>query len=273
MELRQRIRNFLESFDFYFRIRFSDFFLKYIQKKHFSVAPTLQLEKEYYLSFLKNIKGDKKIIFDVGANEGFISYFFLEENFKVIAIEPDARNQKILTARFNNQKGFKLIGKGASDKEKIAPFFVHNRNSALNTFSRKWKESIESKSRGDEFLGVQDFIELTTLDQIIKKEGVPSFIKIDVEGHELEVVKGLNTKIPLLSFEANFPDFKEETFLILEKLVKIDEKCKFNYSINFQLELTDFVEENDIKEELLKLNGIVCLEIFCKMSNYSNFYD
>ena len=61
MELRQRIRNFLESFDFYFRIRFSDFFLKYIQKKHFSVAPTLQLEKEYYLSFLKNIKGDKKI--------------------------------------------------------------------------------------------------------------------------------------------------------------------------------------------------------------------
>ncbi|MFK7772104.1 MAG: FkbM family methyltransferase [Saprospiraceae bacterium] len=111
----------------------------------------LQTEKSYYLSLLKNIKGDRKMIFDVGANEGFISEFFLEEEFKVIAIEPDQRNQKILLTRFQDQNLFKLIKKGVSDKETTAPFFIHNRNSSLNTFSSKWKESIELKKQDEGF--------------------------------------------------------------------------------------------------------------------------
>ena len=119
----------------------------------------------------------------------------------------------------------------------------------------------------------KNFIGLTTLDRIIEDEGIPSFIKIDVEGHELEVINGLSIKIPLLSFEANFPEFKEETLLIIEKLNHIDEECTFNYSTNFQLELDDFIDEIKFKEAILKIDNIVCLEIFCKMSNYSIFYE
>ncbi len=273
MQIRQRIRIFLESYDLYYRIRFSDFFLKYVQKKHFLVDPVLQLEKDYYLSILKNIKRDKMVIFDVGANEGFISYFFLEENFKVIAIEPDKRNQKILATKFKDNNQFKLIKKGVSDEQKKAPFFIHNRNSSLNTFSSKWKESIEFKKQDEGFSPKKEFIELTTLDQIIQNEGIPAFIKIDVEGHELEVIQGLNTRIPLLSFEANFPEFKEETFLILERLTMVDKVCKFNFSINFELELSDFVSKENLKKELEIFDKEVCLEIFCKMSTYSKFYE
>ncbi|MFK7772103.1 MAG: FkbM family methyltransferase [Saprospiraceae bacterium] len=116
-------------------------------------------------------------------------------------------------------------------------------------------------------------MELTTLDQIIEQEGVPAFIKIDVEGYELEVIQGLNARIPLLSFEANFPEFKEETFLILERLVEIDEGCKFNFSINFRLELMEFVTEKELKEVISKIDDTVCLEVFCKMSNYKKFYN
>jgi FkbM family methyltransferase len=273
MQVRRKVRNFLESFDLYLKIRYSDFYLKKIQKKHASVSVILKKEKAYYLSLLENIKESKRIVFDVGANEGFISYFFLEENFRVIGIEPDKRNQKILLTRFKNQKRFKLLKKGVSDKERIAPFFIHNRNSSLNTFSTKWKESIESKNQDDGFSTQQEFMELTTLDQIIKEEGVPAFIKIDVEGHELEVFKGLNIKIPLLSFEANFPEFKEETFLILEKLIKIDEDCEFDFSINYQLELSDFVSMKQLKKLLAKIEGEVCIEILCKMSNYPMFFE
>lgn len=272
MKLRQTIRTLLESFDLYYKIRFSNFYLKNIQKKHASVNSILQSEKTYYLSLLKNIKKDKKVIFDVGANEGFISCFFLEKKFKVIAIEPDRRNQKVLLARFENKAHFKLIKKGVSDEQKIAPFFIHKRNSSLNTFSPKWKESIESKNQDDGFSEKQEFIELTTLDQIIEEEGIPSFIKIDVEGHELEVINGLNTKIPLLSFEANFPEFKEETNLIIEKLKKIDSECEFNFSMGYNLVLPQFVDKSVLKNKINEMNQKVCLEIICKMSNFSDFY-
>ena len=198
---------------------------------------------------------------------------FLDENFKVVAIEPDPRNQKILAARFHHQKHFKLIKKGVSDEQKRAPFFIHNRNSSLNTFSSKWKESIESKNQDDGFSKKQEFIELITLDQIIKQEGIPSFIKIDVEGHELEVINGLNTKIPLISFEANFPEFKEETMLIINKLEQICGESDFNFSINYKLAFLEFVNKSKLEKELNKINEEVCLEIICRMSNYVQFFN
>lgn len=39
---------------------------------------------------------------------------------------------------------------------------------------------------------------------------MPSFIKIDVEGYELEVMNGLNQKVPLLSFEYITPELTDK---------------------------------------------------------------
>ncbi len=41
----------------------------------------------------------------------------------------------------------------------------------------------------------------TTLDQLIERFGIPVFCKIDVEGYEIEVLKGLSQSITALSFE------------------------------------------------------------------------
>lgn len=272
MKLRQRIRIFLESYDIFYKIRYSNFYLKKVQKKHHSIDLILQQERSYYLSLLKNIKAEKKIIFDIGANEGFVSSFFLEENYRVIAIEPDVRNQKILSSRFRNEPQFYLIKKGVSDTVKKASFFVHPTNSSLHTFSQKWKNSVESKNQSTQFL-VNQSIRLTTLDQIIQKKGIPTFIKIDVEGHELEVIKGLNQKIPLLSFEANFPTFKEETLRVIEKLVQIDKESKFNFSIDYELKLQNFINGENLKNRLEEIKGELCLEVVCQMSIYPDYFN
>ncbi|MGB9384469.1 MAG: FkbM family methyltransferase, partial [Pseudolabrys sp.] len=40
-----------------------------------------------------------------------------------------------------------------------------------------------------------------TLDSLIARHGMPTFIKIDVEGFELEVLAGLSRQVKALSFE------------------------------------------------------------------------
>jgi hypothetical protein len=44
-------------------------------------------------------------------------------------------------------------------------------------------------------------VPLTTIDGLIAEHGAPAFIKIDVEGFEAEVLAGLTTAVPALSFE------------------------------------------------------------------------
>ena len=44
-------------------------------------------------------------------------------------------------------------------------------------------------------------VSVTTLDRLIAEYGRPAFCKIDVEGYELEVLRGLSQPLPALSFE------------------------------------------------------------------------
>ena len=48
-------------------------------------------------------------------------------------------------------------------------------------------------------------VETTTLEELIRSYGRPFYIKIDVEGHEASVLKGLQSVVPFVSFEVNLP--------------------------------------------------------------------
>jgi len=77
-------------------------------------------------------------------------------------------------------------------------------------------------------------VETTTLEELMAVHGVPFFIKIDVEGHELNVLRGMNRPVPYLSFEVNLPEFKEEGLQCVYILNEIAANGEFNYAVDCQ---------------------------------------
>jgi hypothetical protein len=111
--------------------------------------------------------------------------------------------------------------------------WIDEPGSAENTLSPKWVEALRSDVKhfghGLDFSG-QTEVETTTLEMLIDNNGLPFFIKVDVEGYELHVLRGLRQPIPYLSFEVNLPEFRSEGLQCVDVLETLASEGKFNYT-------------------------------------------
>jgi FkbM family methyltransferase len=168
------------------------------------------------------------LVFDIGANVGNRIDLFLELGAKVVAVEPQQECIEILQKKYGDKINIENIG--LSHSEGVLEFHIADESTissfseefitktGANRFKRnKWKETIK--------------VPVSTFDKLIEKYGVPDFSKIDVEGFELEVLKGLNQKTPALSFEYCVPEMSEKLYECLERLNTMDPSTSYNYSI------------------------------------------
>ena len=98
-------------------------------------------------------------------------------------------------------------------------------------------------------------VDVTTLDVLIAEHGLPNFCKIDIEGYEPEVLKGLSQPIPYISIEFT-PELKENSFECIDILLNIDKSYTFNYSEG-ETEVFTFdtwLTGNEMKDFLSKNN-------------------
>jgi FkbM family methyltransferase len=149
---------------------------------------------------------------------------------KTLAVEPDKRNQRVLKIRYEKNKNFILIPNALSAKtQNQVTFYVHQSGSALNTLSKKWTSVLDHSPHP--FKVSYDWktvkVDTTTLPKLIKDFGCPCFVKLDVEGHELAVIQALTEPLPLIMFEANLPEFYEESKRSIDHLSSIDPQCRF----------------------------------------------
>lgn len=243
----KRIKSFLKNtliYNFYFKLFHHEQYL--VKKKEFLFYKAL---------------GIKDLVFDIGANIGDKTKLFFSLDTSVISVEPDLFNFQLLIKRFKNEKRITILNFAISEIEGEANFFVNEPGSPFNTLSTIWKNNLENEQL-NRWKSITKFdtnyiVKTTTLDNLIYKYGTPDYIKIDVEGYELQCLKGLNKKIRIISFEANLPDFISETLQILIKLNSLDEHVKFNFVTDkslFQFELNqefdvffDFIKNTDKK--------------------------
>src|SRR5258707_5282255 len=122
--------------------------------------------------------------------------------------------------------------------------------SAKNTLNRKWVETLRvDESRFGARVGFDQRreIETITLEHLIVTYGLPFFIKIDVEGYEPNVLRGMKRPVPYLSFEVNLPEFRPEGLQCIERLGQLAANGQFNYAADCRhgLALPNWVAQSD----------------------------
>jgi FkbM family methyltransferase len=204
-------------------------------------------EISFYRSLLHGFrKGD--LILDVGANDGGKTDVFLKLGAHVIAVEPDEQNQEILAERFLKYRLLPqpvvVVGKAVSDSVSVEKMWIDGPGSALNTFSVKWIETLKRHPKHHvHSAAALDFctskhIETTTLEQLFAAYGVPFFLKVDVEGYEVNVLRGMHHPVPYISFEVNLPEFRSEGLECIEFLARLRHGT-FNYAIDCEVLMLD----------------------------------
>ncbi len=181
------------------------------------------------------------LIFDIGANEGYKTDVFLRLGAKVIAVDPDESNQEALDGKFLKCRFVKrpvtIVGKAVSDRDAVETMWVDQPGSAKNTMNRKWVETlIKDKERfGNTFTFTQrKSVETITIESLIAAHGFPFFIKIDVEGYEVNVIRGMCRPVPFLSFEVNLPEFRSEGSECIQLLGTLSTEGRFNYAFDYE---------------------------------------
>jgi FkbM family methyltransferase len=176
------------------------------------------------------------LIFDVGANNGDDSAYYLARGFHVLAVEADPVLAIRLRQRFSAELSagtFQLLNVGVARETSEAEFWICETHSEWNSFD----QTIASREGQPHHAVV---IPCRTFASILEEFGVPHYLKIDIEGNDRMCLEALDPRnLPrFCSVEVAMPTL--ETMTLLRRLGY--EKFKL-------IEQSDFTELNWIPNE------------------------
>jgi len=144
---------------------------------------------EFFLLQLVTKLRPQGTFFDIGANNGDWSGEVLDLGFKgqIFAVDPLPKNIQILKKRFAGHDSIHTLQFAMSDSVREASFFSNVDDSQSGT------DSLYNMNQIGYSPNLQEVkVQCTTLSRLTQEQNVGKidFLKVDVEGHELFVLKG-----------------------------------------------------------------------------------
>ena len=136
--------------------------------------------------------------FDVGANRGDWVIAALNKGYEVIALEPGAIYKELVGNFIYNPKVTPLK-MAVADQNYERVTFYEAEEDGLSTLNKDWltAESMPYAGKPYREIGATTI----TIDELVRLYGEPDLIKVDVEGNEWAVFKGMSKAYGTLAFE------------------------------------------------------------------------
>jgi FkbM family methyltransferase len=150
-----------------------------------------------YAQFIS--RGD--LCFDIGANIGNRVTIFRALGAQVVALEPQRDCVDSLREKFGHDRNVTILPVGLAGAEGSRRLRIADAHT-ISSMSDEWITAVQESGRFSAYEWPDSIeVPVLTLDRVIAQAGMPSFCKIDVEGYELEVLRGLSRPVPAISFE------------------------------------------------------------------------
>ena len=142
------------------------------------------------------------LVFDLGSHVGDRVDSFLRLGCRVVAVEPQPALLALLRAIYRRRRDVVIEPLAAGDAEGEIELHLNLPNPTVATGSTAFIASAAGAPGWQEQRwSARTVVPVTTLDRLIARHGQPAFVKIDVEGFEDRVLRGLSRPVPALSFE------------------------------------------------------------------------
>lgn len=205
--------------------------------------------RRFYARFIE--AGD--LCFDIGAHVGSRIDVWAGLGARVVALEPQPLCLDWLRRRYRERGDVILLGQAVGAEAGRQALLISEHNPTVSSLSSTWVDEI---GRTEAFAGVRwdqrVTVDVVTLDQLVAEYGLPRFCKIDVEGFELDVLRGLSRPLPALSFEylSALPDQALACIDRLETLAGY----RYNWSVGErqQLQSTQWLDAAAMRTVLLQ---------------------
>jgi FkbM family methyltransferase len=137
---------------------------------------------------------------------------------------------------YGTRPGITLRAEALGPAPGTATLAISTRTPTVSTLSAAWTRLPEqTPSFARVTWDRQIPVPVLPLDALIAEYGLPAFCKIDVEGYEREVLRGLSHPIPLLAFEY-LPAQREIALACLDRLAELGD-YEYNYSVGERMHL------------------------------------